>query len=366
MNKVIQVHKVAIIGAGAIGNAMAAYLTRRGHSVGIWSRSLASSPRLHAGMVRLQTSGIFSDAFEIEALDSLSRIREFDVVVVALPATAYSDVLPALARHLTSRHNVIVSGSLSLAPLWLHDMARTSGVQPVITAWGTTLLAASFQPDGTLHIPFTRKRFDIASLPAAYTPQSLVLCRDLFGIEFDAARSVLDINLSNINPIAHAGQLLINFSRIDKSETWKLFENFTESGIRLAEALDAERLALASAVGSKPRSLRRHYAQSYPVEDTGLSAMVRQISEDGSKTLGPRALNHRYLIEDMPYGLAFMERLASAADMQLPMTSAVISILEVMTNTSIRKNNRIADAVIGTLEGKEALLERCMGHPHDA
>lgn len=355
-------HKVAIIGAGAIGSAMAAYLSRRGHSVGLWSRSLGKAPHVQSGAAQIKTTGVFTETFRIDALEDLSQLADFDVIVVAVPATAYFDVLPQLARHLTSRHHVVFSASLSLAPLWLHEMARKNGAEPVITAWGTTLLAASFQPDGTLHVPFIRKRFDLASLPASQTPLGLALCRDLFGIEFDAARSVLDINLSNINPIAHAGQLLVNFSRIDKSETWKLFENFTESGIRLAEALDMERLVLASAFGSAPRSLRRHYALSYPVTDAAIDTMVNQISQDGSKTLGPRTYQHRYLIEDMPYGLVFLERLARIAGVEVPMTSAVISILEVMTGTPIRRNNRIIDAVLGTTAERDELLERCGGN----
>lgn len=358
-------HKVAIIGAGAIGCAMAAYLARLGHSIGIWSRSLGNSARVDCGRVRVHTTGAFVDSFDIEAIDDLSRLAGYNVVVIALPATAYFEVLPKLARYLTSQHDVIFSGSLSLAPLWLHDMARDLGSDPTITAWGTTLLAASFQSDGTLHVPFIRKRFDVASLPASCTPHALTLCRDLFGIEFDPARSVLDINLSNINPIAHAGQLIVNFSRIDKGETWKLFENFTQSGIRLVEALDEERLMLASAFGSNPRSLQRHYALSYPVQDAPTAEMVHQISERGSRTLGPGTLSHRYLVEDMPYGLAVLERLAETAGVEVSMTSAVLSILEIMTGHSIRKGNRIIDIVIGESNSTDALLERCIGHRSD-
>lgn len=340
---------------------MAAYLTWRGHSVGIWSRSHDKSSDEQPGKLLFRTTGVVEASFEIAKLDSLSALGEYEVIVVALPATAYFDVLPDLARHLNSPHNVVFSGSLSLAPLWLHETAQKVGSNPIITAWGTTLMAASFQPDGTLHIPFTRKKFDLASIPVSSTPQSLTLCRGLFGIEFEATRSVLDITLSNINPIAHAGQVIGNFSRIEKSEKWKLFENFTNSGIRVAEALDAERLAIAAAYGARPRTLRRHYALSYPVQDGEIGMMVRQISDTGSRTLGPATLNHRYLIEDMPYGLAFLERLATNAGIEVPMLSSIISILEVMSGVAIRKGNRIIDAVLHPNDDTETIKERCRG-----
>lgn len=309
--------------------------------------------------LHLTATGAVEGSFTIRKLRQLSELSEYDIVVVALPATAYADVLPALATHLTSAHHVIFSGSLSLAPLWLYDMARRAGTNPIVAAWGTTLLAGSFQPDGTLHIPFVRKRFDLASLPVSQTTQSLAVCHELFEIAFSAAPSILDVNLSNINPIAHAGQLMINLSRIDKAEKWKLFENFTSSGVQLAEALDVERLTIAAAYGAQTRTLQRHYALSYAVTEANVATMAREISAAGSRTLGPRTLNHRYLVEDMPYGLAFFERLASLAGIDVPIMNSAISLLEVMGRIDIRSGNRILNAVIGANDDVQGIIARC-------
>jgi opine dehydrogenase len=354
-------YKVAIIGAGAIGSAMAAHLSQRGHSVGLWSRSFAAGAGEIPTSRSLTTTGAVEGTFEVDTLTSMTQLGDYQIVVVALPATAYADVLPELARHLAPHHHVVFSGSLSLAPLWLSDMAAQAGAAPVITAWGTTLLGAHFQPDGTLYIPFIRKSFALASLPATQTPASLALCRDLFGIAFEAAPSILDVNLSNINPVAHAGQLIINFSRIDRAEKWKLFDHFTESGVRVAEALDEERIALAAAFGAETRSLRRHYALSYPVSDADVVTMVRQISSNGSRTLGPASLEHRYLVEDMPYGLAFLERLAGHVDVKTPALTAAITLLEIMSGLDIRKGNRFLDAVLPSHACRATIIDRCRG-----
>ncbi|SDN43391.1 opine dehydrogenase [Ensifer sp. YR511] len=340
---------------------MAVYMTRRGHTVGIWSRSFDPTRDTLPGPLKLTATGVVDGSFEVKKLQRLTELEGYPIVIIALPATAYFDVLPDLAMHLTSQQIVIFSGSLSLAPLWLHEMARYAGNDPTITAWGTTLLAGSFQQGGTLHIPFVRKKFDLASLPCFETANSLDLCKKLFGIEFQALSSVLDVSLSNINPIAHAGQMIGNFSRIDKAEKWKLFENFTPSGVQLANALDAERLKIAQAYGAQVRSLQRHYALSYAVDEADVATMVKEIDRTGSRTLGPATLNHRYLVEDMPYGLAFLERLASRASIDVPVLSSVLSILEVMCKLDIRGGNRILDLVIGARDDKQSIIERCQG-----
>lgn len=340
---------------------MAAYLLENGSSVGLWSRNYTHHEVQPDGTLLLTTTGAVEGTFSVPTIPTLAGIADYDIAVIALPATAYADLLPALAGHLGSNMSVIFSGSLSLAPLWLHEMAQARGQSPTIIAWGTTLLAGHFQATGALHIPFVRKTFDVAALPAQATPDSARLCAEVFGIEFGQAGSVLDVCLSNINPIAHAGQMIGNFSRIDRQENWLLFEHFSRSGINVAESLDRERLAIAKTFGATPRSLQQHYALSYRVEDAPIADMVRQIYENGSRTRGPRSLDHRYLIEDMPYGLAFLERLAACADLDCPVTSAVITLLEIMTDCPIRQKNRILDQVFFGEDSIDSITERCLG-----
>ncbi|WP_375154771.1 NAD/NADP octopine/nopaline dehydrogenase family protein [Ensifer sp. ENS05] len=46
---------------------------------------------------------------------------------------------------------------------------------------------------------------------------------------------------------------------------------------------------------------------------------------------------HRYLIEDMPYGLAFFESLAHRVGVYVPVLISVISLLEVMYEVEIAR-----------------------------
>src|SRR6266545_3111153 len=117
--------KVAIVGAGAIARAYAALLTQSGHYAALWSPSgggtrdlHAASERIgawpHARAVTLIYSGVVEGAATAAALSGPADLATADAIIVALPATAYADVLPVIAPHLRSGQIVLMTGALSL------------------------------------------------------------------------------------------------------------------------------------------------------------------------------------------------------------------------------------------------------------
>ncbi len=87
----------------------------------------------------LHYTGVAEGTATVAALASAAEIAAADVVIVALPAPAYANVLPLVAPHLRSGQTAFVSGALSLAPLWLAELAAAHGMRPVISASGTTV-----------------------------------------------------------------------------------------------------------------------------------------------------------------------------------------------------------------------------------
>ena len=357
--------RVAVVGAGPIGRATAAYLAHHGHEIGIWSpsgRSLADLSQDYGGGRRfaLTYEGALSGRVSIARIDSPGGLREYPVVLIAVPGHAYPPVLPRVVDALSAAQLVIVSGALSLVPLWIRERVAAGGVDPpVVVGWGTTLGTARRSPTADVKLNTIRARFDMAAVPASGGIAALNTCRELFGERFNLADNVLAVALANVNPIAHAAETLPNLTRIDRREDWPLFHYLTESGARMCAALDTERLRVAAAFGAKVRSIEEHYRLSYHVEGTGIAAIAEAIHTKYQGPLGPKTLEHRYVLEDVPFGLVVIEALARCAGVDVPNVSGSITLLSSACGRDFRRDNPLlADLAIDHSTPAE-LLARC-------
>lgn len=346
--------RIAIVGAGPVGCAAAAFLARDGIAPALWSPT-GRRVRRHAGRASFSCSGAVAGEVEVEWLASPERLAEFGVVLVCLPANAYASVLGPLNALWRPGQHVIVSGALSLAPLWI--AAAAEGVQ--VSGWGTTLTTTHFQPDGSLHVNPLRSRIDMATVGPLDPSEARQLCADLFGDRFVAADNLLTPTLANINPIAHAAEVIPNLTRMEAGEAWSLFGHFTEVVGNMAEALDVERRAVAQGFGLEVPSLRQHYARSYHVPEGPLHTMAAAITANGMSPNGPASLQHRYVLEDAPFGLAFLEALGRAAGVRTPVLSACLGLLAVAYGRDFRADNFLLDALDIAGGGADALLARC-------
>lgn len=356
----------AIIGAGLVAKATAACLAHEGREVALWSPSGRSAVALREradadGRTRLRYRGALEGEAEIRLIDDPVQIESFETLIVALPADGYAAVLRRVLPHIRSDHRVIFSGALSLVPLWLHERAGGGSARPLVVSWGTTVATARRSSAADVELGTIRKRFDAAVVPAVRRDEGLALCRDLFGDRFDPADGILATALSNVNPVAHAAEALPNLTRMERGESWYLFDCLTPSAARVAQAIDDERLRIAQAFGISVRTLAMHYHLSYHVPPGSLAQMAAAIHARDRAPLGPRTLEHRYILEDFPYGLSFYERLAAIAGIAVPVTSAAITFACAAYARDLRADNAIlADLALDRLDPVQ-VLARCAG-----
>ena len=354
--------RVAIAGAGPIGRATAAYLAHHGHSAGIWSPSgqgLAALAADGKGRIRLTYEGALSGSVSVERISTPRALGEYEAVLIALPGHAYPAVLPGVVDALGRDQLVIVSGALSLAPLWIRSRMASRSEPAVVVGWGTTLGTARRTPTADVMLNTIRARFDMAAVPAASGASALETCRALFGDRFTLADNVLAVSLANVNPVAHAAEVLPNLTRIDRREDWPLFECLTASAARLCSALDIERIRVAAAFGERVRSIEEHYRLSYHVEGDDIAGIAAAIHAKYPDPPGPKTLEHRYVLEDVPFGLVYIEALARCAAIEVPHISSSITLLSSASGRDFRAANPLL-ADLGIAQSTpETLLARC-------
>ncbi|RGP36452.1 NAD/NADP octopine/nopaline dehydrogenase family protein [Pseudotabrizicola alkalilacus] len=336
---------VGIAGAGAVAFATAACLEDAGHRAILWSPSGKSTARLAAGEA-LTATGALEGAFHPGvAASAQDLVAASDVVLVALPGYGHKTVLDAIAPHLRDGQPVIISSHASFGALYLLRQVAQRGVRLPVTVWGTTLATAR-QPDlATVSVNTIRSKIDVATVPVSESAKGLALCQTLFGDRFVPREDVLAISLSNLNPQNHMGIALCNMTRMEHGETWSQGGNVTPNVGRLMEALDAERVAIATALGLKVRTIFEHYHLSYHVPVAPIAEMNAELHAKGIGGQGPATADSRYVTEDVPYGLAVTAALGKMAGHPAVLHQSGVALFSAMYGRDFLAENTLLSEI---------------------
>jgi opine dehydrogenase len=170
----------------------------------------------------------------------------------------------------------------------------------------------------------------LAALPSKHTGDILDLINDVYP-SMEPAQSVLQTSLQNANPIIHPAVTLSNAARIEMTGGDFLFyeDGVSDSVGRLIEALDNERIAIGMELGipilPDPEMGVR---QGYMLEANYGSGYRKA---PGFLGIGAQPqLDHRYLNEDVGYGLVFMSELGQQIGVATPGIDAVINVATIV------------------------------------
>ncbi len=338
--------KIGIAGAGAIAMGYAAYLLEKGRAVSIWSPTGNSTSGLKKGE-KLSVSGALQGEFSPSiSPDAQTLAADNDVIILALPAYGHRAVLDALAPHIEPRHCVIISGHLSFAALYLSKKLAERGVEIPIAVWNTTALTAK-APDSPINVRIgqIRPKIDMAVVPVRLAGAAMEICISLFGDRFTLKDDMLSIALSNLNPQSHLGIALFNLTRIEMAETWHQNSTITPAVGRFLEALDAERIAIATALGKTVRTAFDMFTPAFEIEGKSLAELYQMRAQAGTDPQGPKSVETRYVLEDVPFGLTVTLKLADMAGVPAPLHRSGVEILSACYGRDFASANDLLPAL---------------------
>ena len=317
-------------------------LASRGHRPVLWSptrNDRSATVALTAeGALQHSASVIFAGSCE-------EAVATADAVLVTVPATAYGAVLKQLAAILRPGQPVLISSHLSFGALYLSKLLAERQVSAPIMAWGTTIVSGRRMASDRVRVSSVRNEVDVAAVPASAIEVTLALCRVLFGDRFRARAGLLAVTLSNVNPQNHLAIALCNFTRIERGETWFQNTNMTDSVGRLMEALDAERLDIAVALGVQVRTLRQHFHLSFGVPEAPVGEMARVLAAAGKDPSAPTSVETRYVLEDAPFGLHPTALLGTMCGRSAKLHAAGLLTLSALYGRDLASANDILPAV---------------------
>jgi len=330
--------RVGIAGTGAIALASAAWLRQAGHGVVLWSPGGQGAEALRTQP--LEASGVQPCTVTVEVADDAERLcLASEVLLLALPVNGHRRVMDALLPFLRDGQTVIVSSMASLSALYLHESARHAGRRITVASFGTTVLTARRESGTQVKVMTRRKAVGVSALPGTDLAQAVALCAALFGDGFFPQENTLASALANVNPQSHGPLAVFNWTRIERAENWPQYHCMTPGVARVIEALDLERRAVARAFGIELGPIEEHFARSFGTESTRLEDIAAELHAKRGGPPGPVRTDTRYVTEDMPYGLAFVEALGRIAGVPTPATRTIVDAASLVGGTDYRLQN---------------------------
>jgi opine dehydrogenase len=351
-----------IIGAGHGGKAMAAHLALMGIPVALYNRTPENIE------VIIQRGGIDLDSnpggpkgfgkIDLATSNMQEALQNADVIMVVVPSSAHVDIARLAAPHLKDGQIVLLNpgrtcGAIEFRKI-LDDNQCTADV---IVAEAETFIYAS-RSDGPAQARIFRIKdaVPLAALPATRTRLVLDTLREAYPQFIDGV-NVLHTGLNNMGAIFHPALTILNAGRIESTHGDFQFyiDGVTPSVARVLEALDRERVTVASSIGIRVRTAMEWLKVAYNVTGEDLKeAIYNQSGYYGINA--PSTLNHRYIFEDVPMSLVPIAALGQRYGVAVDGINSMIRLGCILHRTDYWRRGRTLDKLgINSLSQSELM-----------
>src|SRR5882724_2904352 len=340
------IQKIAILGAGNGGCAAAADLTLRGFQVRLFARSESTIAKLaKLGEIELVESGVSKKAAPYFMSPHLPPVVQgVDLIVIATPAVGHEYLAKGLANYVGDGQRILLNPGHTGGSLHFANLLRQLGCKAQVQLCETvtlTYICRMPQP-GRVEIYRRTTNLRCAALPGKHTEKLVREIQSVFP-NVIAAANVLETGFSNINAIMHPAGMIGNAGWIEKTagDFFYYHDGITASIGAWIEEVDKERLEIVRHLGLKPLRFVDifHQAGLTSEEARESGSVYRAINESApNQTIkSPSSLDHRYIKEDVGYGLVPMAEIARLLGVKTPVMDALITLASTALHTNFRK-----------------------------
>jgi opine dehydrogenase len=330
----MNIRTVAILGAGHGGFAAAADLTQRGYSVRLHARNPERFAALRA-RGGIEARGIVQGHVPIAltTTDVTEAVHGADLIMLVVPSVAHEPYARALAPLLDGSQPIFLNPGHTGGGLhFLHELRKAGYRGPIKTCETVSLTYVTrMEGPATVGVYSYIKQLGFGALPGKHTDEMYDLVRPLYP-EIRKATSVIETALGNMNAVFHPPGMVMNAGWIEHTNGGFLFykEGMTESVGRVTAAVDAERVAIAKALGVPHVTFLDAFFNAglttQAARDSGDISRACKESAPNATIKSPPSLDHRYLHEDVGYGLVPMAALGRLAGVLTPTIDSLVHV----------------------------------------
>jgi opine dehydrogenase len=347
--------KVAVLGGGNGAYVTAAVLSLLGHEVRLlevpqFADALAAVQR--TGRIHLEAPGLAGVPAGEACLaavtsDPQHALDGAEIVLYVVPAYGEAGFTELCSPYFTPSQLVVYfCGNFGGAMSCAHQLQRNGHASlPLLLETDGLYIGGLKQSATSVRLTGLKTGLDAAALPATRTAEGVQRLNALFPTPvFGHAANVLETGLRNLNPMLHAPISVLNAGRTAPDREAFLYykEGVTEGVARTIEALDRERREVGSRLGFGLEPLYRVISKWYGWLGAKGETLHELLSTNPAyqTTRAPTGLTHRFLTEDVPFGLVPISAIARVLDVPVPLTEALITLAGTLLDADLRAQGR--------------------------
>lgn len=334
--------RIAVIGAGNGGQAIAGYAALKGYEVSLFDRN-------EAKVKELQLKGSIELRGQIKGLGYISRfttnigeaVTDADLVMVTTVANAHAEVARAMAPYIKCDQIIILNPGRTCGALVFKQALNEAGCKNryYLGEAQTLVYACRIIENGVVNVIGVKDDVLLAALPSSDTEHIVEKINPLFPC-FIKTDNVLRTGLENIGAIFHPCVCLFNAATIERQNEFYFYRDMTDQIATFIEKFDAERLAVGKAYDIDLLSVREWIKFAY--NDTIGETLCERMKNNPAyyDIKGPGSIFTRQLTEDIPTGVLPIMELGKAAGVPTPLFQSMISIIESLLDMDLHTYGR--------------------------
>lgn len=355
-------NRYTVIGAGHGGKAMAAHLATLGCDVTLYNRTAERIAAI------VQRGGIDLEGYpdgphgfgrlKAATSDLEEAVSRAEIVMVVTPSSAHRDIAQGLSPYLRDGQIVVLNPGRTCGAIEFRKALADQGCRArvKVAEAGTFIYASRSDGPAQARIFRIKDAVPLAALPATDTASVLEALRAVYP-QFIDGGNVLHTSLDNMGAIFHPALSILNAGWIESTRGDFQFyvDGVTPAVASVLEAMDRERVTVASAIGIRAQTALEWLRMAYNATGTTLhEAIHNQPGYYGIRA--PKTLEHRYIFEDIPMSIVPIASLGARFGVSVQAMEAMVRLACIIHRTDYWRRGRTVDKLgIGNLTVPELL-----------
>ncbi len=329
--------KIAVIGCGNGGQALAGHLALLGLDVNLYAHHnhLGGFSEVKSqGGVECQGAVNGFGKISLITTDIAAALNKTDIVFICLPVIAHESIFINMLPFLKMNHIVVnLSGQFS-GIFQKEILNRANWDKNIIIADVTSFpYACRCEVPGKANIVSIKKSMGLASYNMNLSLEIAELLNSFFPSKLRIMSSFIEIGLYDPCGITHPANVIFNAGRIGNNVEFYFYkEGITKETALFLEKLDNERIEIGNKLQISLPKFHEVMNEYYELSFNNIHEFYKNSPIHNKKTFCPNAINHRYIAEDVPYSLVPWYSLGEKIGLKSQSMRNIIEISSIMNN----------------------------------